>query len=406
MLKTNFYAKGRANTSLRTKCANLIAIFEDYNKITHNIKMKIKYIKNLLNEMAGGAGRNDDAMAATLTAVAQVVPQAQGNGGHGQKDQGEVEERSLDRFMRNKPPTFKGRFDLEGALTWKESMERIFRVMVTYDDQKVRLVTHMLVEEAEYWWTSTKRRIESSGDVITWVRFKNEFLKKYFPEDLRNKKEAEFLNLKQGNLYVAEYAAKYEELLRFCPYINAEDAIVSKCFINSTPLITIINTSAKNSFISSSCVERLGLVVTPLSRGMVIDTLANGSVTTSLVCVVDFELDLVCLPLKHMDVIFAMDWMLTFSVNINCLTKSVTFSKSVDEVGGKFLTAEQVKKSLDGEASLSMMFASLKESREKGVGDLPVVQEFLDVFPEKLPTYHRREKLSLQLIWCQERVMF
>jgi len=72
--------------------------------------------------MAGGNGRNDDAIAAALTAVAQVLAQAQGNGGHGQEDQGEVEERRLDRFMRNKSLTFKGRFDLEGALTWKESM--------------------------------------------------------------------------------------------------------------------------------------------------------------------------------------------------------------------------------------------------------------------------------------------
>ena len=65
---------------------------------------------------------------------------------------------------------------------------------------------------------------------------------------------------------------------------------------------------------------------------------------------VDFELDLVCLPLVHMDFIFGMDWMLDFGVNINCLTKSVTFSKRVDGVGGKFLSTEQVKKSLDGEA--------------------------------------------------------
>ena len=82
-----------------------------------------------------------------------------------------------------------------------------------------------------------------------------------------------------------------------------------------------------------------------------------------VVCVevpVDFELNLVCLPLKHMDVIFGMDWMLTFGVNIKCLTKSVTFSKPVAVEGGKFLTAEQVKKSLDGEASVFMMFASLK----------------------------------------------
>jgi len=131
-------------------------------------------------------------------------------------------------------------------------------------------------------------------------------------------------------------------------------------FINSTPLIAIIDTGATHSFIASSCVERLDLVVTPLLRGMVIDTLANGSMTTSLVCAkcpvsfgcVDFELDLVCLLLKHMDVIFGMDWMLTFGVNINCLTKSVTFSKPVEDVGGKFLITEQVKKSLDGEASV------------------------------------------------------
>ena len=88
------------------------------------------------------------------------------------------------------------------------------------------------------------------------------------------------------------------------------------------------------------------------------------------------------LPLKNMDVIFGMDWMLTFGVNINCLTKSITFSKPVAEESGRFLTAEQVKKSLDGEASVFMMFASLKERGEKGVSDLPVVQEFPEVFPD------------------------
>jgi len=112
--------------------------------------------------------------------------------------------------------------------------------------------------------------------------------------------------------------------------LNAEEVeqpdnlIRGMCFINSTPLIAIIDIGATHSLIVSSSVERLGLVVTPLLRGMVIDTLANGSVTTSLVCAkcpvsfgfVDFELDLVCLPLKHMDVIFKMDWMLTFGVNI------------------------------------------------------------------------------------------
>jgi len=109
------------------------------------------------------------------------------------------------------------------------TLVQIWGMTVTNDEQKVRLGTHMLAEEAEYWWINTKRRIEASGDAITWVRFKNEFLKKYFPEDLRNKKEVEFLNLKQGSMSIVEYAANYEELSRFCPYINAEDAMVSRC---------------------------------------------------------------------------------------------------------------------------------------------------------------------------------
>jgi len=40
----------------------------------------------------------------------------------------------------------------------------------------------------------------------------------------------------------------------------------------------------------------------------------------------------------------------------------------------------QGKISLDGEASMFMMFSSLKESIEKGVRDLPVVQEFFQKF--------------------------
>ena len=108
-------------------------------------------------------------------------------------------------------------------------------------------------------------------------------------------------------------------------------------------MIAIVDTGATQSFISLCCVECLNLVLTPLLRGMVIDTSVNGSVNTSLVCgkclvnfgKVDFELDLIGLPLVHMDVIFGMNWMLSFGVNINYLTKSITFSKKVDEVGGK-----------------------------------------------------------------------
>jgi len=104
--------------------------------------------------MARGSGRNDAAIVEAFTAVAQAVVQSQGNGGHGHQDPREAEERRLDRFMRNNPPTFKGRFNPEGALTWTEGLERIFRAMVTSDDQKVSWLLTCLL-----------KRLSTSGQV-------------------------------------------------------------------------------------------------------------------------------------------------------------------------------------------------------------------------------------------------
>jgi len=65
------------------------------------------------------AERNDAAIAAALQAMAQVVgkqPNASGNDGV----------RMLETFLRNHPPTFKGRYDPDRAQTWPKEVERIF----------------------------------------------------------------------------------------------------------------------------------------------------------------------------------------------------------------------------------------------------------------------------------------
>lgn len=38
------------------------------------------------------------------------------------------------------------------------------------------------------------------GDEITWVVFRTNFIEKYFPDDVHNTKETEFLEMKQENL--------------------------------------------------------------------------------------------------------------------------------------------------------------------------------------------------------------
>lgn len=101
--------------------------------------------------------------------------------------------------------------------------------MACADAQKVLYVTHMLSQEAEYWWDNARQRFEANGIALTWAIFRGAFLEKYFPTDVRSKKEIEFLELKQGNMTIVDYAAKFEELSRFSPYYNEVEVEVSKC---------------------------------------------------------------------------------------------------------------------------------------------------------------------------------
>ncbi|XP_050920294.1 uncharacterized protein LOC127137931 [Lathyrus oleraceus] len=97
------------------------------------------------------------------------------------------------------------------------------------DAQKVQFDTHMLENEAEDWWRNTVQRFDEDGIEVTWALFCDAFLEKYFPEDVREKNEIEFLELKQGNGIVAEYAIKFEELIKFCRHYNTTNAERSKC---------------------------------------------------------------------------------------------------------------------------------------------------------------------------------
>ncbi|MCI11756.1 GRAS family transcription factor [Trifolium medium] len=131
--------------------------------------------------------------------------------------------------MKHKPPTFTGGYNLEGAVNWIEEVEIIFEAMGCSEESKTTLGTYVLREEANHWWKSAKQRIGAGGVVITWEMFKREFLMKYFPADVKNKKVVEFMELKQGNMSVTEYAAKFESLCAFSPHYNTAEAEYDKC---------------------------------------------------------------------------------------------------------------------------------------------------------------------------------
>jgi len=47
-------------------------------------------------------------------------------------------------------------------------------------------------------------------------------MEKYFLEDVKNRKKMKFLELKQGSVTVAEYATRFENLVRYFPHYQGE----------------------------------------------------------------------------------------------------------------------------------------------------------------------------------------
>ncbi|GAU28735.1 hypothetical protein TSUD_372430 [Trifolium subterraneum] len=138
-------------------------------------------------------------------------------------------EKRLDRFLKHKSSFFVGGFNPDGVIKWVEEVEIIFDAMECANENKLALGTYVLREEANQWWKNAKLRLGDRGVVITLEMFKREFCNKYFPADVKNKKVVEIMKLEQGNMSVAEYAAKFESLCAFSPHYNTPETENDKC---------------------------------------------------------------------------------------------------------------------------------------------------------------------------------
>lgn len=188
---------------------------------TINTNLFVDCFVSIREEMAG-RGRDDASTAEALGMLAGVL-------GGNPNGEGIGATRQLSEFQKNNPPMFKGAYDPEGAQKWLKEIERIFQVTECDENQKVRFGTHMLSEEADDWWVATRTELEAEGGEVTWAVFRERFLRKYFSKDVRGKKEIEFLELKQGNMSVIDYAAKFTELSKYyTPYDEANGEFL-KC---------------------------------------------------------------------------------------------------------------------------------------------------------------------------------
>ena len=96
------------------------------------------------------------------------------------------------------------------------------------DEQMVTYFTFLLRDRALDWWKAIQRRFP---EVVSWTRFKEEFLKKFYPTVYKDKKIEEFHRLEQGTMSVSDYENKFSELMRHVPLFCDHEILKSKRFV-------------------------------------------------------------------------------------------------------------------------------------------------------------------------------
>ncbi|XP_030467291.1 uncharacterized protein LOC115686212 [Syzygium oleosum] len=101
----------------------------------------------------------------------------------------------VDQFLKLKPPKFTGTGDLEATTLWIGELEKAFALLRCSDEDKVTLAVYQLQGNASTWWEA--------------------FYNKYFLDYAGKQKMNEFERLRQNQLSVDQYEAKFVELSKY-----------------------------------------------------------------------------------------------------------------------------------------------------------------------------------------------
>jgi hypothetical protein len=159
--------------------------------------------------------------------------------------------------------------------------------------------------------------------------------------------------------------------------------------INHQPMIILFDSGATHSFISSKCGTRVGLDFYPTKGAYMIAT-PGGKISSNQVCrCVPIQLgrnlvkiDLLLLDLKGIDILLGMDWMTRHRVSLDISSRAVEIDSPDHETTILYLPQRECNNS----CAYAVEGIKLK--------DIPIVCEYLDIFPDDLPGMPRTGILS------------
>ncbi|XP_073024192.1 uncharacterized protein [Primulina eburnea] len=128
-------------------------------------------------------------------------------------------------LRKNRCPTFSGAADPEVSHCWMKSVETQHRLLEVPEALKVDVTVPFLEDKAGKWWEAISPAMTAAGP-ITWQRFRETFLRQYYPAEVKLQKLSEFENLTQApDMSVVEYTSQFNSLGSYAPTIMADEAL-------------------------------------------------------------------------------------------------------------------------------------------------------------------------------------
>jgi hypothetical protein len=165
---------------------------------------------------------------------------------------------------------------------------------------------------------------------------------------------------------------------------KAPDIVIGMLLVNDTSVVVLFDSGALHSFISATYVGKHNLPLSLLRCQMIVRSL-EGDMPAWQLCPkvnlkirgVDFIANLIVLESKGIDVILGMDWLSRYKVLIDCAKKSIKMTtlkgKEIEFIAEPVVTAKGVAN-----------FVKVNQLDASQGLEVPVVNEFPNVFPEEL----------------------
>ena len=185
---------------------------------------------------------------------------------------------------------------------------------------------------------------------------------------------------------------------------TSPSVVSGEILISSVPTHALVDSGATNSFASIKYVRRLGQLPDKSNTKYSV-SIPSGEILMSdqilRACTVFIDgrellVDLIVLEMTDYEVILGMDWLSKYHATIDCKKKIVTFRPpgeeefcfmgTIDKLRTPVISSMKARRLLDsGCVGYLACVVDMQVEQKLRPEDVPVVQEFLEVFPEDLP---------------------